>query len=304
MITGCEERYTPLLAGLIGSIEGPARAHQIDIGLLDFGLSAECSSAYARRGVSVVTPEWDFDPSLFSTPPADYFKAMTTRPHLRKYFPGYDCYMWMDTDTWVQDWSGVQLYLASAETFGVAVTPEVDRSYASLYSPTMTVMNWRRECFLRCFDETIADKLALYPTINSGVFAVKANSPVWDIWSRTLGRIFAQKHETFFFAEQTALNAAIRLNGVRAGYLPSTCNWMCNRALPVCSEDGTELREPNPPFHRLRVLHLTSNTKNGTWPLSTVTGATRPRSLRFRGHDSAQVGPDIALPQIGALPQN
>lgn len=303
MITGCENRYEPLLAGLIGSIEGPARVHQIDIGLLDFGLSDECRSEYVRRGIAVVTPEWDFDPSLFGTPPADYFKAMTTRPHLRKYFPGYDCYMWMDADTWVQDWSGVQLYLTSAEAFGFAATPEVDRSYMPIYSSKMAVIAWRRECFLRCFDENVANKLALYPTINSGAFAATADAPIWDIWSRILGQIFKAKHESFFFAEQTALNAAIRLNGLRTAFLPSTCNWMCNRALPMCSEDAVELKEPNPPFQRISVIHLTGNTKNGVWPLSTATGVTRTRSLRFRGHDDTQIGSDVALPQVVASPQ-
>ena len=57
-----------------------------------------------------------------------------------------------------------------------------------------------------------------------------------------------------------------------------------------------ELCEPNPPFQRLGVIHLTSNTKNGTWPLATVKGETRTRSLRFGGHDPAQIGPDIVLP--------
>ena len=111
------------------------------------------------------------------------------------------------------------------------------------------------------------------------MFAATADSPAWDGWSRTLGRIFATKREAFFFAEQTALNATIRQNGLKPAFLPSTCNWMCNRALPFCSEDGVELCEPNPPFQRLGVIHLTSNTKNGTWPLTTVKGGTRTRSL-------------------------
>ena len=295
LITGCEERYVPLVAGLIGSVEDMARAHQVDIGLLDFGLSDETREAYTRRGIKLVTPEWDYDLKLFGTPPPNFFKAMTSRPHLRKHFPGYDRYLWMDADTWVQDWSAVELYLASAESFSFAITPEVDRSYMPNYSND-SVIGWRHGCFLRCFDANIANKLALYPTINSGVFAATANSPVWDSWSRTLGQIFATKREAFFFAEQTALNATIRQNGLRAAFLPSTCNWMCNRALPHCSEDGMELCEPNPPFQRLGVIHLTSNTKNGTWPLATVKGGTHMRSLRFGGHDKLRIGPDIVLP--------
>jgi hypothetical protein len=88
IVTGCEDHYVPLVKGLIDSIEGPARANQFDIGLLDFGLSDEHRSKIEGRGISVITPEWDFDPALFITRPGNHFKAMTSRPHLRKYFSG------------------------------------------------------------------------------------------------------------------------------------------------------------------------------------------------------------------------
>ena len=286
----------PLLDGLIKSIENPARSEQFDIGLLDFGLSDEERGAYQRRGILLVTPGWDYDPSLFRTPPKDFFKGMTTRPHLRKHFPGYDYYVWMDADTWVQDWSGIKLYLSSAETHGLAATPEVDRSYSPVYG-NFSVASWRHNCFVRCFNAQVASQLALFPIVNGGVFAARADAPHWELWANVLGQIFADKREAFFFADQTAFNAVIRRRGIRTALLPATCNWMCNRALPTCSDDGIELREPHPPFQRISVVHLTSNTKNGVWPLPTASGV-RSRSLRFGGHDPAQAGPDVVLPEV------
>jgi len=297
IITGCDDHYVPLVNGLIDSIEEPARANQLDIGFLDFGLSDDHRSEIGRRGILLTTPEWDFDPTLFTRQPDNHFKAMTSRPHLRKYFPGYDYYLWMDADTWVQDWSGVRLYLSSAETFGFAATPEVDRSYAAGYRG-ITVISWRRQCFARCFDVRVADKLALFPMINSGVFAGRADAPHWDLWSRILSEIFRAKREPYFFSEQTALNFVIRQAGIRTAFLPSICNWMCNRAMPVCSEDAVELYEPNPPFQRISIVHLTNIYKNGKVRLATTSGKVCFRSLRFGGYDDARIGPNVPLPKI------
>jgi hypothetical protein len=55
IITGCENNYMPLVEGLLDSIEEQARVNQIDIGLLDFGLSDEYRCKIAQRGVLVST---------------------------------------------------------------------------------------------------------------------------------------------------------------------------------------------------------------------------------------------------------
>ncbi len=276
------------------SIESTAISENIDLGLLDLGLNNDQTATFKRRGISVVAPEWDVDLSLFHVRPKNFFKGMTARPHLRKYFPGYDVYLWMDADTWVQDWSGIRLYISSALTHGLAATPEIDRSYSSTYG-NLSVISWRHNWITRCFNTQVANKLAAFPIVNCGVFAARADAPHWDFWANILAEIFKHKREALFFAEQTALNVVIRESGIATALLPAICNWMCNRALPSCSDDGIELREPHPPFQRIGVVHLTANTKNGIWQLATTNGV-YSRSLRFGGNDVTQVGPDVTVP--------
>lgn len=296
LITGGESQYVSLLEGLLRSLDAPGRPDNLDIGLLDLGLTDEQSAGFKQRGISVVVPDWDVDLSLFHQPPPGFYKGMTARPHLPKYFPGYDTYLWMDADTWLQDWAGIRLYLSSAQSRGLAATPEVDRAYLPVYG-NISVISWRHNIITRCFNAQFANQLSLFPTVNCGVFAARGDAPHWARWAGILADIFKRNKEAFFFAEQTAFNAMIRQGDMPIAFLPSTCNWMCNRALPMCSDDGVELLEPHPPFQRLNVLHLTADTKNGVWALPTRNGE-HVRSLRFGGHDRAQAGPDVVIPKV------
>jgi hypothetical protein len=64
---------------------------------------------------------------------------------------------------------------------------------------------------------------------------------------------------------------------------------MCNRALPFCSEDGTVLHEPQPPFDRLGIVHMAGPMKNGEQKLTDLAGGSWTRSLRFRA-DARRAG--------------
>jgi hypothetical protein len=295
VITGTDSAYVPVVNGLLWSVKDYAAADSVEIGILDLGLSTDDLEHFKQRGLSVVAPDWDYDPAIFRAKPPLHFKGMTARPHLPKYFPGYDIYIWLDADTWVQDWNAIRTYIGSAERAEFVVTPECDRSYSPFYSGGHFA-GWYERCLQFCFNDRFARQLSCFPIVNSGAFAAKVGAPHWQEWSRLLGEILKLKREAFFFSEQTALNAVIRATKVSTAFLPSTYNWICNRAMPMCSEDGKLLLEPNPPFQSLGVIHLTSNTKNGRWPLVDIAGKAHSRSLRFKGYDETQVGPDVILP--------
>ena len=51
------------------------------------------------------------------------FKAQFARPFLPRHFPGYETYLWIDADAWLQDWRAVELYVAAACGDRLAITP-------------------------------------------------------------------------------------------------------------------------------------------------------------------------------------
>jgi hypothetical protein len=208
--------------------------------------------------------------------------AMTARPHLPAQFPGYDHYVWLDADVWVQDWAAVQDYIGVAKANGVAATAECDRSYNPFYSE-QTVAAWRYKCFRTYFPEQTARELGEFPIINSGAFCARVDSPLWQHWSKLLGEALLSIRRADFFSEQTVFNAVLRAQPVPSGILPARYNWMCNRALPAVRDDGT-LCNPSPPFEPLGIVHLTADTKRGEWPLPKVSeSGLVTRSLRFQG---------------------
>lgn len=254
----------------------------ITAGVLGLGLSAEQRELLENKGIVVVEPGWDYDVKEFTEPAPQFFKSMTARPHLPRHFPGYDVYMWIDADAWVQDWSAVQAYIQYAQKYGFVVTPECDRSYLPFYAAT-SVLEFSFKCFVECVDKPSAQQLAQFPLINSGVFAARQDAPHWGKWSTGLGEVLAVRKKHSFLIEQTVLNVVIRTGDVKTIFLSSRYNWMCNRAMPVLAADGVTLLDPQAPFEPLGIIHMTANMKYEQPRLLDQNGVPQTKSLRYPG---------------------
>lgn len=280
IVSAADSEYWPCLSGLLNSIDKRRRSSNISVGIFDLGLSTEQLNRLESYGAVVVMPGWDYDISNFEKPPPPSFRAMTARPHLPKYFPGYYSYVWIDADCWVQDWRVVKVLLSEANKWGFSIVPEVDRSYTPFLQNGSTFFDWASSCFVTCYAEA-AGRLAHYPLLNCGVFAMSGSTPIWSAWSYETGQVLERLRTAFFFAEQTALNVCVRQEGIEAAFLPARYNWMCNRALPLLSADGKSFVEPNPPYEPLGIVHMAAGTKSGTWPLYDLSGRTHYRTLTF-----------------------
>lgn len=292
--TEADARYAPLLEGLLASIGAAGAGRGAAVGVLDIGLEAPQRERLRAQGIAVRDPGLSYDFSHYKAPPPAYARALTAFPFLPRLFPGYALYLHLDSDTWIQDWSAVELCLASARESGFAVTPEIDRCYRPKIG-NLSIDEFMYRCLRYCFNEASTRFLMQFPMINSGVFAARADAPHWRVWGDLLGQIVAQKNEYYFYAEQAAMHATMWSRELEAALLPAWCNWLCQRALPMCSEDGRVLTEPQPPYRPLGIVHLAGATqKNGRWPLKDRKGAIHTRSLRYGG-DAAGEFPEIPV---------
>jgi hypothetical protein len=280
--TAADQNYAPLLEGLIASIARYRARVGYDLGVLDLG-----DLDRAAIPGKVVEPGWDY-PILKGRVPS-FSRAMTARPLLPKYFPGYDVYVWLDADTWVQDWRGIAAYVNAARDYMIAITPEYDRSYVQFHGNNEDAASFRRRVYSSCFNEALAKALAVFPTINVGAFAARADSEIWGLWSTYLGEIIKASGWRFF-TEQNAMNQILRARGLRSAFLPPVYNWMTHDALPMV--DGNLLVEPYPPHEVIKIVHLTSREpKNKIYNLARVGGGECVRSLRYGGAVDAIVEP-------------
>src|SRR5262249_19219092 len=151
------------------------------------------------------------------------------------HFQGFEVFVWMDADTWVQDGEAVDQLAAFAEDGKLAIVPEVDRSY---YKFDEAPQAWEVEhrVMRACIGDEITNTLRYFPTLNAGVFALRHDAPHWNHWIKYL-RIGLQHirdvNDRTRCVEQVALNAAVRIEKLSAHYFPTSYNWLACMSVPA-----------------------------------------------------------------------
>jgi len=278
IVSGADRAYFPLLRDTIESIRALRR--DAAVGILDVGLAPEQRAWLEPRVAHIVRPGWDIDfPGREETPQAR--QAQFARPFLPRHFPGYETYLWLDADAWVQDWRAIELYVEAAGHDKLAITPEIDRAYKrhykrpKLFGRTLAWKNYRQ-----AFGWRAADRLGRNPIVNCGVFALHGDAPHWAAWARTMTRV-AQRTR-FFFIEQTALNYVIFALHLPVDFLPAYCNWLPGDAAPAFDAARGLFVEPYAPHAVIGVMHLAGpEQKTQTFRLNRLDGGVVETSLRY-----------------------
>ena len=276
--SGSDSGYFPLLRDTVLSIQAQRRS--VAVGVLDFGLASDQRAWLADRVTHLVRPGWDLDfPDRERTP--ETRKAQLSRPFLRRHFPGYATYLWIDADAWLQDWRAIELYVAAAGHDKLAITPEIDRSYKRHYKRPKVfgwTLSWK--CYREAFGWRVADRLGRNPILNCGVFALHHDAPHWDAWARVIAQI-AQRTR-FFYIEQTALNYVIFAERLPVNLLPAYCNWMPGDAAPAFDAAHGRFVEPYAPHEVIGVMHLAGEAqKSHIFRLRQLDGGEVETSLRY-----------------------
>jgi hypothetical protein len=278
IVSGADSAYFPLLRDTVASVR--ARRRDAALGILDVGLLPEQRQWLEPRVAHLVRPGWDIDfPGRAQT--AEARQAQFARPFLPRHFPGYETYLWIDADAWVQDWRAIELYVAAAGHDKLAITPEIDRAYKrhykrpKLFGRTLAWKNYRE-----AFGWRTADRLGRNPIVNCGVFALHRDAPHWAAWARVLTE--AARRTRFFFIEQTALNYVIFAERLPVDFLPAYCNWMPGDAVPAFDAERGLFVEPFAPHEVIGVMHLAGpEQKSRVFRLNRLDGSLVETSLRY-----------------------
>ena len=278
LCTGADATYFPLLAGLVESLAQGPFSRTLPLGVLDLGFDSTQRAWLREKGARLVEPGWDVDFPGRAAAPA-YYRALTARPYLPRHFPGYDLYHWIDADCWVQDDCLMPAFLAAAEAGKLAIVAEVDRGYWTLYkAPKLWTQN--HKAFAWGFGSRIGYRLGRNPILNSGVFALAARAPHWQMWADAHAQMLNRRrlrppHRADFFnfsiAEQTALNYVVF--GLRQDYtlLPATANWFCGKGTPKWDAERRLVVEPHAPYAPLSIIHLAGKgMKDRVWTLESL----------------------------------
>ncbi|MGL5062425.1 MAG: CmcI family methyltransferase [Microcoleus sp.] len=280
IIAAADANYFELVRGTILSVREKPEGKNVAIGFFDLGCTPEQLQWLTAQVNLIQQPDWDFEfPGKNAAP--HYLKGLLARPFLRRYFPNFDIYLWIDADAWVQDWNAVELLVKGAAKRGLAVVPELDRCYYLAYGKLPWYWEFVYRDYQATFGEAVAQQLHSYPTINAGVFALHKDAPHWEIWAKYLGE--GLQNHVSLMTDQIALNRLVYGTEMfdRTEMLPARCNWSCNFGLPVWDKQQNCFVEPYLPHQSIGIMHLTGH-KHDAVKLATTDGDTIEISLRYQ----------------------
>ena len=204
--TFSDNNYFYLLKELISSIKKFPQSSGISIGILDGGLNDEQKEFLKGKVDYVKKANWDIQVSKFKVRGRDYLKNHVSRAYLPNYFPNYKKYIWLDCDTWINDWKAIEYLIKGSDNGKLAAVQTIAPGYKNIGNvkwllkgiAIVKTQNFKH-AISSGFSKEVAQKIAFAPNINAGVFALEKNSNFWYIWREHLvnalkkGRIFSSE---------------------------------------------------------------------------------------------------------------
>ncbi len=288
-VSSADKNYFPLLIEWVASLRRFSSLSDKDICIFDAGLEPQQCTKLKQIGCKIIAPDWPCKIPDWKIRGRNYLKSCVCRPFIPKIFPGYDLYIWMDCDTWLQTEEAVDLLIRGAQKQALAICPQVDRNMQKtirvewLGPFVKKVRSFYYSNARRAFSGEIARQLCARPLLNAGIFALRGDAPHWQAWQELITKALIKGR--IFTAEQLSLGMLVHLDGYKAEFLPSWCNWLCEIA-PHWDEKQEMFVEPSLPHHPLSVLHLCGfdemrRDRGVTEEIQTTSGKTKTMTLRY-----------------------
>lgn len=289
-ISGCDSNYFPMLMEWIHSVRRFKESENIDINILDAGLTSEQVEKLKPLVKNVTAPDFPPDVPARKVKGRTYLKGCICRPFINLIFPGYDLYLWMDADIWVQDWKGIDLYLQGARRKKLTLAAQVHRSWPKVIRIKWLFGRWPWKVrgfyysnALKAFGFKTAKELLPCPVLQAGIFALHKDAPHWKRW-QTLAVQAACKGKVFT-AEQLTLGVMTYIDKYSVEILPAWANWLCEFK-PLWDESRQLFVEPHLPHEPISAVHLSGLDKmrvdrSLTTDFETLEGKTVTMSYRY-----------------------
>ena len=292
IISLADANYFELVNELVDSIKNHKQSENVAICIMDAGLKSEQIEILDKKVDIIKKAEWDIEVSSSKVKDKEWLKSQVSRAFLPKYFPGYEKYLWIDADAWVNSWYAIELYFKGCEKKKLSIATSADRAYGRVLRA-----DWFFKSFARIksqnykhakssgFSEKIARRVALKPHLNIGVFALELDAPHWDVWQKNLKK--ALSSGKIWGSEQIAMNITIYNDNLDVEILPAYCNWTLIEALKFDEKKNT-LVEPYLPNHEIGIVHFAGknndqirNNKEFISKIKTIEDKVIDKKLRF-----------------------
>ena len=292
IVSLADSKYFELLNELVDSILRFKESREVKICILDAGLETNQIKILENKVHKIVKAEWDIEVPEYKVRGREWLKSQVSRAFLPDYFPGFEKYLWIDADAWVNDWNCLEMYFKGSDNNTLSISSSADRSYGRVLRADWIFSNI---AFVRSqnykharssgFSNKIAREVALKPHLNIGVFCLEKNSPHWEVWQKNLKE--ALKKGRIFGSEQIAMNITVYCDNMKVEILPAYCNWFLIENLKY-DKINSSFVEPYLPNHKIGIIHLAGKTadkfrfdKNNLIEVRTLDNKTVKKNIRF-----------------------
>ena len=292
IVSLADSNYFELLCELIDSIKSFEESKNVAICVLDAGLSDNQKNILLKKVDTIKKANWDIEVPSYKVIGKEWLKSQVSRAFLPKYFPGYNKYLWIDADAWVNSWETIELYFKGSDNNKLSISTSADRAYGRVLK-----VDWLIGGFAKIksqnykhakssgFSEKIAREVALKPHLNIGVFCLEATASHWDVWKKNLK--IAVKSGKIFGSEQIAMNVTIYIDKLDVEILPAYCNYTLIDGMKFDTKRNTFV-EAYLPNHKIGIVHLAGKhnnnirmNKNNLIEVRTLEGKIIKKSARF-----------------------
>lgn len=288
IVSSSDQKYSHLLVELyksLGSILG-----YCDFAILDCGLERHTIEFFNKNNVQIKKPRWEFQIPSYKIRGREFLKVQFSRFFMENYFPGYDNYIWLDSDTWINCKDSFDLYIQGSNKSGFAITPQVDRSYKKLidirwflnFPKKINSINYKN--ITKSISTKLGKKYAGYATLNAGCFSYNVNFDGMKKLRNNLDK--SSKKGRVFGSDQVALALTLYEDEVKFELLPAYCNWLCETIFPKFSKKINKFVEPFIPNSPIAIMHLAGldedrKIEKNYHEIETLEGETIRKTLRF-----------------------
>ncbi len=273
-ISSADAAYFELLRDMVLSVEQQRALPPMEFAFFDLGLTQPQLEWLRSHGDRILTPRSHFDlPAGAATP---VLLSFLVRPFLRSYAPGFDVYLWIDSDVWLQSPDALLAMIAGAQQHGMAIAHENETGYR--FQPWLFL--WTAKHFLIGYGPARGVWLLSRPHLNAGIFAIARDAPHWDAWAERY-RVAFERTGRLTPHDQFALNQAIYQGHLDVAILPASANWICDRGVPMWNDDAQAFCEPYAPYRVLSALHLAGPAKRSTYQVRRTGGGSFETMIRY-----------------------
>ena len=292
-VSGCNAKYFPILAEWLHSLRSFEQGQNASVCIMDVGLT-DAQVKYLKPLVDqIVKPDWPMKIPESRIRGREYLKACVCRPFIPELFKGYETFIWMDADTWIQDPRALDIYYEGARRSKLAIACQADRSYLRqirikwLGAMPIKMRGFYYTNALKAFGFKTAKKLLPFQVLNAGVFAMRADAPHWKRWQELVKKALIKGK--VFTAEQLTLGMLTYLENYPVEILPAYCNWLCETK-PLWDETTNQFIEPNLPNEIISIMHISGwddmrLDRSLTTSFKTLQGKDVQLSYRYSGFD-------------------